>query len=228
MKTFPLVLSTLTWSLSVCGSANAADPAAYTAYDWSGFYFGGQVGTQSLDGSVEDPARQDASAGEYSGTGLVYGVLIGINHQSGSIVMGVEADLQGTSTDDTSPRFGFNDVRGTAEIDLQGSLRVRLGYAANNILIYLTGGYAWANADFDYMWAGSPSADDSFSKTLNGWALGSGLEYGWDRWSARLEYRYIDYDRVSSDIVNCCADPPFSQDHDLDTHAILLGIAYHF
>jgi outer membrane immunogenic protein len=231
MKRVLYLATAMSGLLSVCGPSNAADPVTDTGYDWSGLYIGGQVGAQFLDGSVEDPGGVGFTTGEYDDTGFIYGGFLGLNHQFDSIVIGVEADLEGTTTDDTSSRFGFGantDVRGTADIDLQGSLRARLGYAADNMLIYVTGGYAWASADFDYLYDAAPVADDSFSETLSGWTVGGGVEYGWDAWSTRLEYRYTDYGKASSGIADCCAGPPNGQDHDLNTHSIRLGVAYRF
>lgn len=231
MRKFLVTATALSGLLAITGSVQAADALTDAVYDWSGLYVGGQVGVQFLEGSVEDPAGVGFTTGEYDDTGFTYGGFLGYNHQIESIVLGFEADLEGASTSATSSRFGLGaltDIRGTAKIDLQGSLRARIGYAIDNMLIYATGGYAWADADFDYLLDAAPLADDSFNDTLEGWTVGGGLEYGWNNWSARLEYRYTDYGKASSTIVNCCAPPPNAQDHDLDTHTVRLGVAYRF
>ncbi len=230
MKIVLVAAAAVSGFLAVAGSARAADLVPESGYDWSGLYIGGQVGAQFLNGSVSDPGFVDPLSGDYSDTGFTYGGFLGFNHQIQAVVLGIEADLEGTSTN-ASTSFGedvLSPVEGTAEIDLQGSIRARMGYAADNMLIYVTGGYSWASADLDFNYEFAPLADDSFSETLDGWTVGAGFEYGWENWSTRLEYRYTDYGKASSGIEDCCAGPPDSQVHDLETHTVRLGIAYRF
>jgi len=83
-----------------------------------------------------------------------------VNFQLDSIVFGVEADAQAADIDDD-----FNDVAGSApgtaanfrqEIDFFGTVRARLGFAWDDVLIYATGGYAWANVDVDVTFLSAP------------------------------------------------------------------------
>jgi len=218
--------------LALDGASQAADvtepmPAGY---NWSGFYIGGQVGWQWLEGDFEDPAYEGGIGTDYSDDGFVGGGHVGFNYQMDAIVLGVEADIEGVDGEakatDTS---SFDDtVTGRASIDLQGSIRARLGWARDNLLVYATGGYAWADGDFSYTLENTGVTDD-FSETIDGWTVGGGLEYGFsDNISTRIEYRYTDYSEASGDITKCCAGPPNAQDHDLDTHTVRLGITYRF
>jgi outer membrane immunogenic protein len=135
--------------------------------------------------------------------------MIGYNWQMDSLVIGIEADINylGFSGDadndrDLSPNRRFIDNSShdlSFEADWFGTLRGRLGFAADNFLFYGTGGLAYghmeAESDFRLYdgqdnllgkWKGS--ADD-----VNwGWTVGAGMEYGIDNWSIGVEYLYVD------------------------------------
>jgi outer membrane immunogenic protein len=141
---------------------------------WAGFYIGGHIGygegdfdtRQDLDyfDSV-DVLLDDSYSFSDSLTpdGLLGGVQGGYNWQSGSMVFGVEADISftdwghGTATFDSIDVPDLGGVGGlsateyafgstSADIDFLASVRGRVGFAANNFLIYGTGGIAWADA----------------------------------------------------------------------------------
>ena len=81
-----------------------------------------------------------------------------------------------------------------------GTLRGRMGFAADNWLFYGTGGLAWgaidASARIDYCFDVDCNtgwtARGSESETLVGWTAGAGIEYGWDNWTFGAEYLYVD------------------------------------
>jgi outer membrane immunogenic protein len=210
--------------------AEIAPSIPRTGYNWSGFYVGGQIGWQWLEGDFKDPAYEPHIGTDYDDDDIVYGGHAGFNFQYDAFVFGFEADLEGTDLDaegtDTSV-FG-DTVTGRAKIDLEASLRARLGWAFDNILFYATGGIAIADGDFSYTYENN-GITDRFSDTLSGWTIGGGVEYGLsENLSTRLEYRYTDYDEVSGDITKCCAPPPNAQDHDLESHTVRLGVSYRF
>ena len=57
-------------------------------------------------------------------------------------MFGVEADLQGSAADDTFAAYKFANP-------WFGTIRGRAGYAMNNVLIYLTGGFAYGGGRVD-------------------------------------------------------------------------------
>jgi len=71
---------------------------------------------------------------------------------------------------------------------------VRAGYTIqDNLLIYATGGLANGTAKGSFSAIGSGNgAIGSRSKTLWGWNVGGGLEYGLGPWSAKVEYLHYD------------------------------------
>ncbi len=148
------------------GDASLKDEAAYApAPIWSGYYIGGHIGALWNDGpSVNGQERHcyrkrgkdvvvESEGGKKPGgnkycdpwkewdkrvkfdhndddTTLVGGVHVGHNWQSGGRVFGLEGDVS------------FADG-----LDYLASLRARLGYARGSLLVYLTGGVAFAGFD---------------------------------------------------------------------------------
>jgi outer membrane immunogenic protein len=96
-----------------------------------------------------------------------------------------------------------------------GTVRGRLGYAMNRTLLYGTGGLAWAHVDSTT--EGSIVSDDY----LLGWAAGGGVEYKFARrWSAKVEYIYMDFPEVSETaLLTTFKDK-------LDVHTVKLGLNY--
>ncbi|QIG48732.1 porin family protein [Nordella sp. HKS 07] len=226
MRRLLLVAGLIVGLSGVSLAADVVEPMP-AAYDWTGVYVGGQVGWQWFEGDISDPATN--RFGSVDDDDFVYGGHIGANYQIDSIVLGIEGDIEGTNISASSSEPDLIDVAAEADIDLQGSIRARLGWAIDNILIYATGGYAWADADFDYKFPSIGGVTSSFSETLDGWTVGGGLEWGWDQWSTRIEYRYTEYDDESGDITECCAPPPSEQLwDDMSTQSLRLGITYRF
>ena len=144
-------------------------PPAPLISTWEGFYFGGHVGY----GEAEVKTRTDVDIfldggalddfGIFSGTlkpdGLVGGAQFGYNWQADSLVFGIEGDIsftdwgQRATVFDTDAgdlggpdvdNFAFGTV--SADVDFLASVRGRLGFAFDSLLIYGTGGVAWADA----------------------------------------------------------------------------------
>jgi outer membrane immunogenic protein len=142
---------------------------AYSAFDWSGFYLGGQGGYSfnqaTVFGSAED--LDSGSAGLHAG----------YNFQSGDIVYGIEND------------FNYNfENKGDANLEWDASARGRVGYALDRTLIFATAGVAAAGAKVDVPEA---SKNDAI---LIGWTAGGGVEHAFtDNVVVRGEYRYSDF-----------------------------------
>ena len=71
----------------------------------------------------------------------------------------------------------------------------RLGYAWDNWLVYVTGGWAMGKAVFSDALVPSDGGflGTTMSRELNGWTVGAGLEYGLvSGWSLKAEYLYTD------------------------------------
>ena len=71
-----------------------------------------------------------------------------------------------------------------------GTLRGRLGYAFNNVLVYGTGGLAYGGVNF--------RIENSRLTRLaaqHGWTAGGGVEYMFTpNWSGKIEYEHVTFD----------------------------------
>jgi outer membrane immunogenic protein len=139
------------------------------------------------------------------------GAMLGYNWQMDSLVLGVEADINYAGFGDDNRRdIGGalsdvlnRDIEGSTKASFDanwfGTLRGRLGFAADNFLFYGTGGLAYgnmeANVDLDVTDIGTGntySYNGSTESTNWGWTIGAGMEYGIDNWSLGIEYLYVD------------------------------------
>jgi outer membrane immunogenic protein len=186
---------------------------------WTGFYVGlnagyafdastsaRTVGTPAFLTLTPNLAPSSLSVGN---DGFVGGAQIGYNWQAGSIVFGLETDIQyidssgGSSfTGASFPIPGNGTVstlttRADAKLDYLGTLRGRIGVSFGSGLIYATGGLAYGGTKL----TGSVVADSltvaswsgSSSSTAVGWTLGGGFEYMLNRnFSVKAEYLYYD------------------------------------
>jgi len=188
-------------ALGAAGSASAADLAArpYTkappmiaaVYDWTGFYIGvnGGGGWSHSSWTVDG-----VGDGSHDANGGTVGGQVGYRWQTGQIVWGVEgqgnwADLSGSHIGSFS---GFNDH---SKIDSFGLITGQVGYAFNNVLLYVKGGAAVAdvkNSTFDGF--------NTFSNTDTRWGgtVGAGVEYGFaPGFSLGFEYDHLFLGRTS-------------------------------
>lgn len=156
-----------------------APAAAPSTYDWSGPYFGVQFGG-AVDGD------NTLALGPLSTTenldGILGGVLGGYNFQKGNFVFGLDSDFSFSSIDSSLGPVSL-------DIDTLSTTRLRVGYAYNRLLPYVTGGLAYGSVDLDSGVLGFGSEDEIHV----GWTAGAGIEYAInDRIHARLQYNYVD------------------------------------
>jgi outer membrane immunogenic protein len=209
-------------AVAIAGSAFAADlgpPPVYVppppVFTWTGLYLGGQIGYAWArdNGDIINPAPP-LPAPQFSiflpftlnPDGVIGGAHAGYNLQfpgwnwfsSSGVVIGLEGSVDGTSLSRTQlvgafPPF-FQGILNT-KTEVQGSIRARLGVAWDRVLIYGTGGAAFAN--FTNFYNTLPLGGiDQITSTRSGWTVGGGLEYAFtDNWSMRAEYRYSDFGR---------------------------------
>jgi outer membrane immunogenic protein len=200
------------------GPANAADlprrdgPIApviqpVPIFTWTGFYVGlsgGYTfdnGKSSLVGSPPLLATGLTPGSAKSlGDGFMIGGTIGYNQQFGNFVAGLEADISYVDLGKTvSSSLGGLTTTFTQESTYFGTVRGRLGVAFDRVLLYATGGLAYADQDastslsgFGATWSGGKSS------TRFGYTVGAGLEYAIsNNWSAKVEYLYYDLGKAS-------------------------------
>ncbi len=203
---------------SIAGAnANGLGPSAY---NWSGWYVGGQVGYEF--GETRHAFTNGAPGGDTQPDGLVGGGHAGILFQHDMLVFGIEGDIEASDVDGTYQNPAGATSSGRTNIDLQGSARARVGFATDRFLPYLTAGVSIADVDFRGGPAGGPCC--GFSETAVGITAGAGLEFAFtDFISARVEYRYTNYGRESGPLPPTF--PGVRMAVNLETHAVRGGFS---
>jgi outer membrane immunogenic protein len=166
--------------------------APVASYNWTGLY----VGINGGYGWGEFPNNGVAAFGfpvnlGDAGGGLVGGTL-GYNWQFGHFVVGLEADIDWANVSDTD--FGSGSK---ASLDYLGTVRGRLGYAFDRVLLYGTGGFAYGGGTAK-SFTGVIGSDE---ESAAGWTIGAGIEYAvWRNLSVKVEYRYTDLGKTTFNI----------------------------
>ncbi len=219
--------------------AFAAAIAEEQSFDWNGVYAGmfAGVGSTSSDwnGFDDDDIGQfttniDASLKD---TVFVLGALAGINFQRENMVFGVEADITWFDSGEHEHLDGAEGLDLISEIDLLGSLRARLGWAADRTLIYVTGGLAFSDAEHTWddgsgIVGGGLFDQPPESVDLDfGWVVGLGIEHAWtDNWLVRVEGFYYDLGSKDGEVSNEEETDTFEVDQEIWVGRI--GVSYKF
>jgi outer membrane immunogenic protein len=181
--------------LAACGLAKAADlsapPLAPVPYTWTGLYIGGNAGYAGT--TMDQTVSGGGGTGSTDIPGFLVGGQVGGNYQIGAIVLGAEADFDGT-TITKSTTAGI--LVGTEQVPWVATFRGRFGVAFGRFLVYGTAGGA-ATEIRSVLNAGvNGSANTTI--TSGAWTAGGGLEVAIsESLSARLEYLYLDTGTVN-------------------------------
>jgi outer membrane immunogenic protein len=220
-----------------CGSiASAADlptkapvykaPPPSLAYNWTGFYIGGNTGGGIGQKDWSFPYAPGRTT-SHNVSGIIGGAQIGYNYQVTNLVIGVEGEYgaAGIKGDSLCPNAAYTC---TSKIFGVASVTGRIGYAfPAAVLAYAKGGAAWAREDFTAISA--TASEDTGKVTTTGWTVGGGLEYGfWGRWSARVEYDYYDFGTKRRDAYNPAGVLVDTEDVKQRLSTVKLGINYRF
>ncbi len=212
--------------------ATHGGPAAI--YDWSGFYIGAHVGYGGVDNGgvyMEDrispvPNPAPIRLGELENYGLLGGGQIGFNWQISSFVLGLEGDVAGVDWDDliVDLQIPVEPQTVALDLDLLATARARIGWAADDLLFYLTGGVAYLAGEFEGV-----TIPGSKDVSAVGGAFGGGVEWGVTRdLSLRAEALYLAFDDDTS--LAGVTDEASSGDHvEIDDgYALRLGANWRF
>jgi outer membrane immunogenic protein len=209
-------------------------PTAPPAFTWTGIYIGGQIGYQWGQESASSYSLPDytfyASEPTSTSEGVVGGAHLGYNWQYTPFVFGVEGDVDGSSYSGTG-LDNTGELQATTRIPIEGSIRARVGFAWDRVLIYGTGGVAFASIQNTFDGLGSPyvvGGSDSQTTGRVGWTAGGGIEYAIvNNWSVRAEYRYTDYGSFYVPLVYTSGDDFTARIHETDNRAEV-GFSYNF
>jgi outer membrane immunogenic protein len=176
------------------------------AGNWSGAYVGGAATYDFGKFTGSNDGRDANGLG-----GSIYG---GYNMQSGSIVYGAEADLSYAGEDGSAGADGGSSIKGTQGVN--GSVRGRVGYDLNPFMVYGTAGVAVANHKLE-------NAASNDERLAAGYTVGAGVEtFVTDNVTARVEYRYSDYQKRDFDLSTGTVSRGF------DDHSVKVGMGVKF
>jgi outer membrane immunogenic protein len=207
-------------AMGISAPASAADLAArpYTkapppmvapVYDWSGFYIGINGGggwsrkCWDLASTVFTPGvvttfSPPVAEGCHDASGGTVGGQIGYRWQASNWVFGLEAQGNWANFRGSNPSLfltpplvtpGFNNQ---SRIDAIGLFTGQVGYAWNNVLLYVKGGAAVTGDKYTTYTIPAGLLVDSARDTRWGGVVGAGLEYGFaPNWSVAFEYDHL-------------------------------------
>ena len=178
---------------------------------WSGFFVGIQGGYafKDLDVTVDADPTDSVEADDFIG-GLYYGR----NWQSGNLVFGLDSSINYLGLEEDGVTADLIDV----EANFLGLSRLKVGYAFDNVLLFVAGGLATTWLDVEDPATGED--DDSFAF---GFTVGAGAEMKFDEhWSGRIEYAYFNIEDDDTTL------PDGDVDVEIDGHIVRAGVAYHF
>jgi outer membrane immunogenic protein len=230
--------SLLCLASAVFADGYSGGPSSYARpFSWTGLYVGVNGGYAFGSGSQQIVDTNNVGAVDIFRTadpsGWFGGGQIGYNWQTGltnPLVLGIEADFQGASIEDSRTGIGTQAFLETHKVNIDwfGTVRGRIGYSFNRTLLYATGGLAYGDVDSRLSSPAAPGTFDRRHDTQVGFVVGGGLEQKLSRdWSAKVEYQYID---LGSERL--LGTPGFALFHTnpLDTafHTVRLGLNYQF
>ena len=249
-----ILLSLSLIALDIGGAALAADVAVEpiyqsygvpvsTAYNWTGFYIGANVGghfaqdtigTQTIlepipPVGVIGGVLDATSPGTNKPTGFLGGLQAGYNWQVGRIFVGLEVDgdwLGGTASRSVTfnpPLTPASVMTNSSQTQFLLTVRPRIGAALDRWLLYVTGGLAFETfiADDTFTFGGETNR----KLTRTGETVGGGVEYAvLDSWTLRLEYLYVTFGSFDTDLPLA----PIAVHHQFSDNVVRIGINHRF
>jgi outer membrane immunogenic protein len=216
-----------------------APPTAST-FDWTGWYSGvngGYVGSKS---PLIDVANwwniNDGHAGVLNPDNRIstatFGGQIGYNFQfAPKWIIGFETDINYRDALKAWSLDTGNDLHTfSSHVGYFGTVRARLGYAYDRVLVYVTGGYAYGKfehelTDFD---PGEPLFRVWYQNLIkSGWTIGGGGEYAIaSNWTIKAEALYINFG--SKTTTSNLYEGPFVGRVKDDAFVARMGLNYKF
>jgi outer membrane immunogenic protein len=174
-------------ALFVVAGGTAA--SAQSAGSWSGFYIGANIGGGWATADHLPGTGSVTGVNDLSPSGIIAGGQVGFNWMTGSLLFGVQADLDlsGMSASCAQPNCHPPQAPDTQEkINSLASIALRIGMPNGSVLPYVLAGLAGANTTRN-----TGYQTQSNSKNYGGWTAGAGVEWmkpgGWS-WTAQANY----------------------------------------
>jgi outer membrane immunogenic protein len=210
-------------AVGICFVLGASLPASAQNHNWTGVYLGGNAGAAGTNASFATsilpgtylgniPINLNAINAAGTGTGggtpkFTGGLQLGYNLQMGSMVFGLEADINGLTDKavttgrgllTTGQAFATENV---SKMSGLATLRPRVGFTFDRALIYATGGLAYAQREYTQSYRdilNGAFANTAKTEYRAGAAIGGGLELALtNTWSIKGEYLYLRFNSAS-------------------------------
>jgi outer membrane immunogenic protein len=202
-------------------------PLLGPAHNWVGFYAGGNLGggislTRIGGGAPTLPRLGET---DLNGTGFTGGAQAGYNLVLWQKwLVGVEGDVGYLGLNNSQNNWNDSSFTFTQKTDGYGTMRGRVGNTTGPALLYATGGAAFVRVRDSFALAGA--GVDATTRTATGWTFGGGTEVALNaRWSAKLEYLYIDAGTTHHALPAATVD---FADFDHKFHVVRAGLNYRF
>jgi outer membrane immunogenic protein len=228
MKRFMLALGAGLLAIAMATPTFAADlprpaykapyknPVYVAPFSWTGLYVGINGGYGW--GKTNWTFAGIGSSGDFNTKGAFVGGTVGYNLQLSSYVIGAEGDFDASWIKGNNAVFCVAPGCETRNQWLSTG-RVRLGYAWDRWLPFLTGGAAFGSIKM------TPGPNPTDTKTALGWTAGGGIEYAFmNEWSVKAEYLYVDLGKVTCAAAACGVDT----DVTFKSNLVRLGVNYRF
>jgi outer membrane immunogenic protein len=200
-KTFPIRATSVAALLLSMTGARAADlptraaPPVYVppspVFTWTGFYVGANIGYggdryRYPFSIAAGGATLVAGEASLTSSGVLGGGQAGYNYAFGNhFIAGIEADFDGASISGRValnagiPGAGTLSASAGSRMEYFGTVRGRVGYAFDRVMIYGTGGFAYSrvHSSVDASLAGLGTFNAGVSTNHTGYAVGGGIEY---------------------------------------------------
>ena len=210
------------------GVINQPVPEAYIApTDWTGFYAGvfGGLTSGPIDFSLVPDAAPSILDISINGGGAVGGAQIGYDVQFDGFVVGAVADIAMSNH-----RAGAEISSGPDSIELDtglnfiGTVRARAGYAFDDALAYVHGGFAYGQSDVSLSVNGTDVDTGIDDVDHVGFVVGAGLEYQvTENISFQTEYAYTQFGEET--LVSL---PGGSITQEFGFHTVKAGVNFRF
>jgi len=201
-------------AVGISGHALAADlimkapPRPVAAPTWTGFYVGADAGYgwSKFKGDVWSQNCEDCFTLHSLSTnpnGMLLGLHAGYNVQSGQWVWGIEGDITSTpgwkKNRNQSASDPFDDTGLHGEVHGLASLRLRLGWAVDRTLFYVTGGVGFASKTSMSSTSQHHFVPVTDAKIRTGGVVGGGIEWKYNpNLSLRVEGLYYIFNEKQS------------------------------
>jgi outer membrane immunogenic protein len=195
-------------------------PPAPPAYNWGGIYIG--INGGYAFGNSDWNGGTPAGTGNFNLNGGLVGGTLGFNYQAGAFVFGVEGDGDWADINGNTSNGACAGSTCQTSSDWLATLRGRIGYAFDRVLIYGTAGGAGGDVKATLTTAGVSTSTDN---TEWGWTAGGGIEFAiTENVTAKAEYLFVDLSNGSCAAAVCGTTLPVS----FDASLIRAGVNFKF